>query len=150
MYRKSNFVSICFSNVIFVVKLAHRVTYLCTMTLTTTIKSIYVDHVSAVEVCMFGIKIRCLFTFKNIWFYLEFIDIQISATFLFLLLVQTGLCSNVIQLILWWQFLSIFDYFLQLISVGLAWRSAAKSNKKSVNRKFETLFLSWMLFKECK
>ena len=32
------------------------------------------------------------------------------------------------------------------MSVGLAWKSAAKSNKKLVNQKYQTLFLSWMAF----
>ena len=38
----------------------------------------------------------------------------------------------------------IFDYFLKLMSVGLAWKSAAKSNEKLVNQNYATLFLSWM------
>ena len=39
----------------------------------------------------------------------------------------------------------IFDYFLQLMSVGLAWKSAAKSNVKLVYQKYATLFLlSWV------
>ena len=33
------------------------------------------------------------------------------------------------------------------MSVGLAWKSAAKSNEKLVNQKYATLFLSWMLLK---
>ena len=41
----------------------------------------------------------------------------------------------------------IFDYFLQLISVRLAWKSAAKSNDKLVNQKYAPLFLSWMPFR---
>ena len=32
------------------------------------------------------------------------------------------------------------------MSVGLAWKSAAKSNEKLVNEKYATLFLSWMPF----
>ena len=39
-------------------------------------------------------------------------------------------------------------YFLQLMSVGLAWKSVAKSNEKLVNQKYATLFLSWMPFKD--
>ena len=38
----------------------------------------------------------------------------------------------------------IFHYFLQLMSVGLAWKSAAKNNEKLVNQKYATLFLTWM------
>ena len=40
----------------------------------------------------------------------------------------------------------IFHYFLQLMSLGLAWKSAAKSNEKLLNQKYATLFLSWMPF----
>ena len=32
------------------------------------------------------------------------------------------------------------------MSMGLAWKSAAKSNEKIVNQKYATLFLSWMPF----
>ena len=32
------------------------------------------------------------------------------------------------------------------MSVGLAWKSAAKSNEKLVNQKYAPLFLSWMPF----
>ena len=32
------------------------------------------------------------------------------------------------------------------MSVGLAWKSAAKINEKLVNQKYATLFLSWMPF----
>ena len=32
------------------------------------------------------------------------------------------------------------------MSVGLAWKSAGKSNEKLVNQKYATLFLSWMPF----
>ena len=32
------------------------------------------------------------------------------------------------------------------MSVGLAWKSAAKSNEKLVNQKYVTLFLSWRPF----
>ena len=39
-------------------------------------------------------------------------------------------------------------YFLQLMSVGLAWKSVAKSDEKLVNQKYATLFLSWMPFIE--
>ena len=35
----------------------------------------------------------------------------------------------------------IFDYFLQLISVRLAWKSAAKSNDKLVNQKLRNTVL---------
>ena len=38
----------------------------------------------------------------------------------------------------------IFHYFLQLMSVGLVWKSIAKSNEKLVNQTYATLFLSWM------
>ena len=37
-----------------------------------------------------------------------------------------------------------FHYFLQLMSVGLACKSAAKSDEKLVNQNYKTLFLSWM------
>ena len=40
----------------------------------------------------------------------------------------------------------IFHYSLQLMSVGLAWKSDAISNEKLVNQKYTTLFLSWMPF----
>ena len=33
-----------------------------------------------------------------------------------------------------------------LMSLGSAWKSAAKSNEKLVNQKYATLFLSWMPF----
>ena len=36
--------------------------------------------------------------------------------------------------------------FCQLMSVGLAWNSAAKINEKLVNQKYAKLFLSWMPF----
>ena len=36
------------------------------------------------------------------------------------------------------------------MSVGLAWKSAAKSNKKLVNQKYAKLFLSWILFNDLK
>ena len=39
-----------------------------------------------------------------------------------------------------------FHYFLQLLSVGLAWKSAAKSNENTVNQNYATLFLFWMPF----
>ena len=38
----------------------------------------------------------------------------------------------------------IFHYFSQLMSVGLAWKSAAKNNEKLVNQKYATVFLSWL------
>ena len=34
------------------------------------------------------------------------------------------------------------------MSVGLAWKSATKSNEELVNQKYATLFLSWMSFKD--
>ena len=36
------------------------------------------------------------------------------------------------------------------MAVGLAWKSAAKSNEKLVNQKYATLFLSWMPFRKTK
>ena len=38
-------------------------------------------------------------------------------------------------------------YFLQLMSIGLAWKSISKSNEKFINHKYETLLLSWTPFK---
>ena len=46
--------------------------------------------------------------------------------------------------------LLIFHYFLQLMSEGLAWKSAAKSNEKLVYQKYAILFLSWMSFNDLK
>ena len=40
----------------------------------------------------------------------------------------------------------IFYYFLELMSVGLAWKSVAKSNENLVIQKYATLFLSWIPF----
>ena len=37
-----------------------------------------------------------------------------------------------------------FSLHLQLISVGLAWKSATKSNKKLVNQKYATLHCSYL------
>ena len=34
------------------------------------------------------------------------------------------------------------------MSVGLVWKSAAKSNEKLVNQKYATLFISWMPFRQ--
>ena len=39
-----------------------------------------------------------------------------------------------------------FDYFLQLLSVGLTWKSVWKSSEKSVNQNYAILFLSWVPF----
>ena len=47
----------------------------------------------------------------------------------------------------WLANFSLSTYFLQLMSVGLAWKLAAKSNERLVNQKYATLFLSWMLFR---
>ena len=38
--------------------------------------------------------------------------------------------------------------FAALISLGLAWKPAAKSNEKLVNQNYTTLFLSWMAEKK--
>jgi hypothetical protein len=51
--------------------------------------------------------------------------------------------KNSVALIFDWL---IFDSFLQLMSVELAWKSAAKNNEKLVIQKYATLFLSWMPF----
>ena len=40
----------------------------------------------------------------------------------------------------------IFHYFLQLMSVRLAWKSATKSSETLVNQKYAILFLSWTPF----
>ena len=68
---------------------------------------------------------------------------QNGVNYLFLIVKSIEVTSEQCCIMFDWL---IFHHFLQLMLVGLGWKSTAKSNEKLVNQTYATLFLFWMPF----